>query len=163
MHAASDSREQSFAGDALLRPEKSRHSPLTWSRLARFIAVTAYTSGTVASFTTPASRMASRADRWRTSLSYAIRTRPRHPNSTGLAEVQFWGSGGARALASGRIRYRLLTNHCEHFCSRALRDECYSKQSNGCAPCSVRCGLRFAQSLSGARRCKPVPTYRLTA
>lgn len=28
----------------------------------------------------------------------------------------------------GESRYRLLTNNCEHFCSWALRDECYSKQ-----------------------------------
>ena len=28
----------------------------------------------------------------------------------------------------GESRYRLLTNNCEHFCSWALRDECHSRQ-----------------------------------
>ena len=70
MHAASDSvasRRSQLTRSFV--PEKSRRSPLTWSRLARSTVITAYTSGAVASSTTPVLRMALDAGRWRTYLS----------------------------------------------------------------------------------------------
>ena len=69
MHAASDSvASNRLQVTPSFVPMKSHHSPLTWSRLTRSTAITAYTSDTAASFTTPASRMASGADPWRTFL-----------------------------------------------------------------------------------------------
>ena len=70
MHAASDSVPSKRSRATLfLVPVRSPQSPLTSSLLARSTAITAYTSATVASFTTLASRMDGGADRWRTFLS----------------------------------------------------------------------------------------------
>lgn len=70
MHAGSDSvaSNRSLLTSSF-DPMKSRHSPLTWSRLARSTAITGYTSVAVESFTTPASRTACGAGRWRKFLS----------------------------------------------------------------------------------------------
>lgn len=70
MHAASDpvSSKRSRVTLSFVQV-KSPQSPLTSSLLARSTAITAYTSATVASFTTPASRRDCGADRWRTFLS----------------------------------------------------------------------------------------------
>lgn len=70
MHAASDpvSSKRSRAMLSFV-PVRSSRSPLTSSLLGRSTAITAYTSATVASFTTLASRMDCGVDRWRTFLS----------------------------------------------------------------------------------------------
>jgi len=63
----------------------------------------------------------------------------------------------------GESRYRLLTNNCEHFCSWALRDECYSKQVEWLRAFQRAVWTSVRAVFDRAYRCKPVPTYRLTA
>ena len=70
MHAAFVTLARNLShGTRSFVPVRNLHSPLTSSRLARSTAITAYASGAVASFITPASRIGCGADRWRTFLS----------------------------------------------------------------------------------------------
>jgi hypothetical protein len=129
MHAASNpvARHRSRSTPYFV-PVKSCHLPLTWSRLAHSIVITTYTSGAVASSTTPVS-------------AYGFRRVP--VEDVPLAQIARgrdirirrdspkFNSGEVVERAPSRLgesRYRLLTNNREHFCSWALRDECYSKQ-----------------------------------
>jgi hypothetical protein len=67
MHAASDTVASNRSHATLsFVPVRSPRSPRTSSLRAHSTAITAYTSGTVASFTTLASRMDCGADRWKT-------------------------------------------------------------------------------------------------